>query len=204
MTALFRAASSVALAIAVTTALFFMMHNLVTNRQDPFDQSGDRLVVDFVRLERDEEVQQKDRKPLKPPKPEAPPPQPQIMQMQSPKPRTDPMRMAEIPMNLDFDMGDGFGMNSADGDYFYITKVTPVYPRRALARGIEGYVIVQFDVSPTGAVTNARVIESEPPNVFDEAALNATLKFKYKPRIINGEAVKVTGIQNKFSFRIPD
>ena len=81
-------------------------------------------------------------------------------------------------------------------------KVAPVHPRRALSRGIEGYVIVEFTVTKQGTVRDAKVVRAEPESLFDQAAIDAALKFKYKPRVIDGEAVEVAGVQNKISFQI--
>ena len=43
---------------------------------------------------------------------------------------------------------------------------------------------------------------AEPEEIFNRAAMDAALKFKYKPRVVNGEAVEVAGVQNKISFQI--
>ncbi|MEL0068857.1 MAG: energy transducer TonB, partial [Gammaproteobacteria bacterium] len=81
-----------------------------------------------------------------------------------------------------------------------IVKVQPIYPRRALQRGIEGYVIVEFTVTKNGSVANPKVVEAEPPNLFDKAAVDAAKKFKYKPRVIDGEPTEVMGVQNLITF----
>ncbi|MGB2709651.1 MAG: energy transducer TonB, partial [Pseudoalteromonas nigrifaciens] len=93
-------------------------------------------------------------------------------------------------------------LESSDGEYLPIVKVAPVYPRRALSRGIEGYVIVEFTVTKQGTVRDPQVLKAEPESLFDRAAMDAALKFKYKPRVVNGEAVEVAGVQNKISFQI--
>ena len=95
--------------------------------------------------------------------------------------------------------GVGFGVS--DGEYLPIVKVAPVYPSRALSRGLEGYVIVEFTVMSTGAVRDVTVVEST-SSLFERAATAAALKFKYKPRVIDGEAVEVPGVRNKITFEI--
>ncbi len=45
-------------------------------------------------------------------------------------------------------------------------------------------------------------MHAEPEGVFDRAALDAVVKFKYKPRVVDGEAMAVAGVQNKISFEI--
>ena len=160
-------------------------------------------VLDFVRVKPEEQVQKKDRKPRKPPKPKEPPPQMNQPQMDSPTPNAE-------GSGLDFaaDVGDdisldgGLALESGDGEYLPIVKVAPVYPRRALQRGIEGYVILEFTVTKQGSVRDPIVIEAEPAGIFEQAAKDAALKFKYKPRVANGEATEVSGVQNRLTFQI--
>ena len=95
--------------------------------------------------------------------------------------------------------GVGFGIT--DGEYLPIVKVAPVYPARALNRGLEGYVIVEFTVTETGSTRDAFVVEST-STLFDRAAIEAALKFKYKPRVIDGTPVEVPGVRNRISFAI--
>jgi protein TonB len=95
--------------------------------------------------------------------------------------------------------GVGFGVS--DGEYLPIVKVAPVYPSRALSRGLEGYVIVEFTVTRTGTVRDVLVVEST-STLFERAATTAALKFKYKPRVIDGEPVEVPGVRNKITFEI--
>ena len=78
---------------------------------------------------------------------------------------------------------------NAEGDVVPLVRIQPQYPRDAAMNQIEGYVTVQFTITETGAVTNPRVIDAEPPRVFDRAALRAILRWKFKPRIIDGVAV---------------
>ena len=79
-----------------------------------------------------------------------------------------------------------------------------MYPRRAQTRGIEGYVILEFVVTKTGSVRDPVVIEAKPPGIFNRAALQAALKFKYKPKVVNGEPIDVAGVQNRITFELQD
>ena len=105
-------------------------------------------------------------------------------------------------MSNDISLDGGLALGSGDGEYLPIVKVTPVYPRRALQRGIQGYVIVEFTVSKIGAVVDAFVVEANPEEIFDQAAIDAAKKFKYKPRVVNGEPAAVSGVQNRITFKI--
>ncbi len=91
-----------------------------------------------------------------------------------------------------------------DGEYLPIVKVQPIYPRRAQERGIAGYVLMEFTVTETGAVADPVVIEADPPGYFERAAMRAVLKFKYKPKIVNGEPVRVAGVRNLITFELED
>lgn len=95
-----------------------------------------------------------------------------------------------------------FGFQDLKGDHQYekVVLVNPVYPNKALQEGVEGFVLVRFTVSETGAVTEASVVDSTPSETFDQAALEALLMSRYRPKISNGQPVRVEGVQNKVSF----
>ena len=41
-------------------------------------------------------------------------------------------------------------------------------------------------------------------SLFERAALNAALKFRYKPRVVDGQPIEVAGVQNKITFLLED
>lgn len=92
--------------------------------------------------------------------------------------------------------------NNADGDYMPIVKVAAVYPQQAKKQGVEGYVLLEFTVQKSGRVVDPVVVSSEPPGVFDHAALSAVRKFKYKPRVEGGEPVEVAQVRNRIDFSL--
>lgn len=63
-----------------------------------------------------------------------------------------------------------------------IKMVEPAYPQEALIRGLEGWVDVSLQVSPSGDVLDPRVEESSRGRMFNRAALNAVQQWKYEPR----------------------
>jgi protein TonB len=95
----------------------------------------------------------------------------------------------------------GTGFDVTDGEYIPIVKVAPRYPMRAAQRRLEGYVIVEFVVTASGAVRDVTVIEST-SELFEAAAVEAALKFKYKPRVVDGQPIEVSGVQNRITFRL--
>ena len=48
------------------------------------------------------------------------------------------------------------------------------------------------------------VVEADPPGIFDRAAQQAALKFKYKPKVVNGEPIDVAGVRNLITFELTE
>jgi protein TonB len=198
---LIRYAIGVSLSAVVTFLLFLIMQAVISNDEANIEEGVQGRLLDMVRLTDDEDVITKLRKPKPPPPPDEPPPD-------MPKPQFDSSDVSQgvdigaVDVNVDLDVGGG-GFSS-DGEYLPIVKVAPVYPRRAQTRGIEGYVLLEFTVTKTGAVRDPHILESKPPGIFDRSALNAALKFKYKPKVVNGEPIDVAGVKNRITFELAD
>ena len=195
---LFRTAISILLAIVVVVALFLIMRTLIDgNFVNP--EVDDRMVAELVRLPDDIELQNSTPKPDKAEDPEEPPPD---------------MEMEQLDVNMDVDIENvapqtginisiGTGtMAQGDGEYLPIVKVAPIYPRRAQTRGISGYCIVEYTVTTSGAIRDPRAVDCQPSGVFDKASVKASLKFKYKPRVVDGEPIEVAGVRNKFTYEL--
>ncbi len=78
---------------------------------------------------------------------------------------------------------------TAEGDIIPIVVIRPMYPRDAAMQGVEGWVKIEFIITAIGTVKSAKVVDAKPPRIFNREALRAILKWKFKPRIINGVAV---------------
>ncbi len=143
-------------------------------------------------------------------KPEEPEEQPDDIA----EPEVDLQPLAGVEVSLpkpkaNFTAGGSF---FRDGEYIPLFKVTPIYPRRAQERGIMGYAIVAFTITETGTVENVVPLEGwcgDPTDettefrecsIFNSAASRAALKLKYKPKIVDGNAVKVYDVPHKFTF----
>ena len=194
-----RIAAAVSFGPVITFGLLFIMQLLISTGEQAMPETENFRLGDFVRVERTEVVEVKKEKPEKPPEPEQMPEMPtpdmlnnfdnsMAVSVSAPQIRTG--------MNIG---GVGFGIS--DGEYLPIVKVAPVYPARALNRGLEGYVIVEFTVTRQGTVRDVGVVEST-STLFERAAMESALKFKYKPRVIDGVAVEVPGVRNKITFEI--
>ena len=184
---------------AITFGLLFIMQFFIATGEEAITDAERIRLDEFVRVERNEVVETKKEKPEKPPEPEVPPemPEPQNSnQFDNSMAVSVSAPTTQVNLNV-----SGVGFGASDGEYLPIVKVAPVYPSRALSRGLEGYVIVQFTVTQTGAVKDVFVVEST-SSLFERAAVEAAYKFKYKPRVIDGVPVEVPGVQNKITFEI--
>lgn len=191
--------SALAAGFGVTYALIFLMSTLIASGKSAITRDNELTFVDFIRVKQDESIKFKDLKPEKPEKPQTPPP---------PMPQAKPDLLkptANLETGFTFNPNinvAGNLMAAGEGDYLPIVKVLPEYPARAASRGVEGYVIVEFMVTKLGTVSNPVVVKAEPAGYFERAALKAASKFKYKPKVINGEPVDVAGVQNKIIFQM--
>jgi protein TonB len=192
-------------ALAVTLSLFWLMQYLIETADRTLNDDGAGNLVDFVRVKRDEAIERRQLKPKKPPPPDAPPPQPPTPQLDNLNPDAQKVAISAVPVETDIEMTGGFSLGVGEGDYLPIVKVAPIYPNRALTRGIEGFCVVQYTVTRQGTIKDPIVVESQcTSSLFHRASINAALKFKYKPRIMDGEAVEVPGVQNKFTYEITE
>jgi protein TonB len=188
------------LAIPVAGGLFFIMQYLIATADPRIDTKKRTRLADITMPEREIQTR-KEEKPKKVEDPEKPPPEldtPDVdMDMDVQVVNVAPQVRADVNIN----MGQSL---STDGEYLPIVKVAPIYPRRAQTRGITGYCIVQYTVTTSGAIRDPKVVDCQPSGVFEKASLQAALKFKYKPRVVDGEPIEVAGVQNKFTYELED
>ena len=88
--------------------------------------------------------------------------------------------------------------------YVAMRAVIPEYPRRAQRKNIEGQVIVQFDVLPSGKAGAIRIAMASPKHVFDDAVLEAMAKSIFKPAMDNGRPIKTEHATQTFTFRLSE
>jgi protein TonB len=194
-----------ALAVATTFALIFTMHQLIqANMKDPSEEEQIR-VADIVMPEQKIDTQYDTSKPDKPDEPEQPPPDMPEPEYDDPN-LDNAINMSAPRASADLRVG-GIGGFAGEGDYLPIVKVEAQYPRRALQRGIEGWVIVEYTVTTNGSVRDPRVVEAftndgNPTTVFNSAAIKSAAKYKYKPRVVDGQPVEVPGVKTKISFNM--
>jgi len=198
-----RYAFSVVIGTVVTLSLLFVMHLLIVTGKQALTKPRDRAKLEFVRVKRNEALNTEDFTPEKPPKPPETPPETPPQDMDNMDPNAPTINIAPPSVSANTDIGGPGGMNIAEGDYLPIVRVAPVYPARALSRGLEGYVDLSFTVTSAGTVRDPIVLFST-SSLFERAASRAVLKFKYKPRVVDGVPVDVPNVKTRISFQIEE
>lgn len=187
--------------VLVTFSLLWVMQILIVTGKKALVDEPDFSIDDFIMVKREEIVRRDENEPEPPPEVEEPPPE------LPPQQRDNLDTSAQLSIGgrgerINLDMGSG-GVWIGEGDYLPIVKVAPLYPRRAQTRGVEGQCLIEFTVTSTGAVKDAFAIDCT-SSLFERASVNAALKFKYKPRVENGQPVDVPGVQHIITFKLED
>ncbi|UTW44773.1 energy transducer TonB [bacterium SCSIO 12696] len=191
----------------ITFGLLVLMYTLVASDvQAPTNEESTPL----ANIWQAEEQIEANFKKFEPPKPEAKEPPPPRMQQQQAK--VDDVQLAvqiDAP-RVETGLGLGAGGFGGSSEARPIKRVAPRYPQRALERGQEGYVIVEFTVSVNGVVLDPTVIEGvvkqkdgsyKPSTVFNNEAIKAAKKLKFKPKIEENQPVEfITTYQ--FTFEL--
>ena len=82
-----------------------------------------------------------------------------------------------------------------------IVRISPSYPPKAKLRRIEGEVHLEFVVGEDGAVRSPMVVQSDPPGLFDQAALRAVERWRFQPGIKRGSPVPVR-VRQRLQFSL--
>lgn len=187
----------------VTFSLFFLMQMLIATGDEVPERQEGMVIADITIPEQELEIQ---RREPKPPEPEQPDEMPELPEPDF-NPSTPNVNDGISISRVNIDQGpveNDATISPTDAEYLPIVTVPAQYPTRALQRGIEGWCQVMFTVNENGGVENPRVVDAEPPNIFDRASLRAVSRFKFNPRTVDGEPVKTHGVQYVFRFTIED
>ena len=190
--------SLLGLSIIIGLLLFLVMHFLIRSDGMVQKEDSERTYLNFVRVDNsDQDVQTKKRKPPKePPPPETPPETPEMSQQLANVNANLNMNMPSIGIPINSGDGpflgalsEGDGLAGFDTDVIPVVRIPPTYPRNAKQAKIQGWVTMSVTINPDGTVSGAKVLESDPPRLFDKAALDAIKRWKFRPKIVNGAPV---------------
>lgn len=188
---------SLVLGVVVAVLLFALMDQLISGSDKGQVTAQDVRFVDFIRVKRDETTRTKERQVPEKPEPPKKPPPPQLASQQQDTRPTPPDFNINMPnIGTSFTgtgpyLGNPFsGGGTGDGDLIPIVQIEPQYPREALIECVGGVVNLRFTVLEDGSVQDPSIVSSQPPRMFDRAALRAILRWKFKPRVVDGRPVK--------------
>lgn len=193
-------------AAVFTASLFWIMHSVIQGTGGGVRQVDTLPNIDFVRLKRDTEAETRTRrKPPPPPPPKEPPPPPKMRVAADTPPNAERLPFSIPNLGLSANVGGGpfigemavgapgGGMGLFEGDIIPLQRIAPQYPRKAAVDGISGFVRLEFTVNADGSVRDVRVVEGKPRGVFDAAAVTAAYKWRFKPKVVDGQAVAQKG-----------
>lgn len=189
-------------AAIITLLLLVLMVSLIEFADKGLDKEKRIKLPDIFMPEVEIEIQRLIEKPEKPEVDETPPPDIPEQDFDKIDGNAAVGQILPPGIKAKLDLNIGAGLQATDGEYLPIVKVAPQYPRRALNRGIEGYCIVEYTVTKNGTVKDPVIIEAKPQGIFDRAAIKSALRYKYKPRVIDGEPIEVHGVKTKITFQL--
>lgn len=206
-----RMVPAVGAAIVFSLMLFCLLYSAIHVGKFVADKSEVLQTIDFVRLRRDSETETMQRR--KPPPPPAPPPPPSKMKVVAEASSQGMTGMAIPTMDLSASvtggpmagaMGKGGGAAMFDGDLLPLQRLAPAYPRDAARAGITGWVQLEVTVNADGSVRGAKVTDAKPKGIFEAAAVQAVMRWKFKPKIQDGKPVEQKGSQKiEFNLNAP-
>lgn len=181
----------------LTGGMFTVLWSLIS-RPVESGQTIEARRIEFTRMRRDTEVESKRQERVER---EPPPPVPQMPRISVASASLDANIVGLAPTIDTASAMTGVSLSAgSDTDVVPLVRIPPQYPPRAASRGIEGWVIVQFTITETGAVKDPKVVDAEPEGIFDEAALRSIVRWRYNPKVENGVAVERVGVQTIIRF----
>ena len=200
-----RWAVSMFMAAGITLGLFYFMQALIATGADLDQRVSVVKIVDATMPEIELEV---------------------IEEIDKPEPIQDDTEVVEEVPDRQVNLSDGPSLNierasieidtglqlsnasisATDGDMLPLVAIAPQYPTRAAQRGIEGWCLVSFTVNGLGNVEEDSivVVDAEPSSMFDRSSIRAAGRFKFQPRVVDGQGVAVEDVQYVFRYELED
>lgn len=200
-----RWAVSMLMAAGITLGLFYFMQALIATGADLDQRVSVVKIVDATMPEIELEV---------------------IEEIDKPEPIQDDTEVIEEVPDRQVNLSDGPSLNierasieidtglqlsnasisATDGDMLPLVAIAPQYPTRAAQRGIEGWCLVSFTVNGLGNVEEDTIIvvDAEPSSMFDRSSIRAAGRFKFQPRVVDGQGVSVEDVQYVFRYELED
>jgi len=174
------------------------MRILVQPERSLLEEVQETVAIDITRAQRDEDSDT--NRELERPDVEDQPPPPPPMDTRTERPDLGGLQVG-IP-DMDLNLGSG-NIGPIDGEIQPLVRVPPEYPLRAAERGIQGTVCMTFTVTAEGTVANPEVYRSDSA-LLNRAALRAVSRFRYQPRIVDGQPVPRPGTVFCMEFQLDE
>ena len=192
--------------LAFAAGLFlnaFMFWTLYALTTVEFDlEVSEATRIEFTRMLRDTQTESRREEKVEREPPPAAPDMPQLSLANS---SVDANVVSLAPSIDTAGAMTGINMSAgSDRDVVPLVRINPDYPQRALSRGLEGWVQVQFTISETGSVIDPIVVDSMPKGIFDDAAIKAVSRWRYNPKVEGAVAVQRVGVQTIIRFTLED
>lgn len=179
--------------------LFYLMAQLISKDHDLSRMKMAGSIIEFSMTKvRSKTIEKKRQLPLK--KKEIKPPKFKPIKPNLPTQIKDntAFNVSDLVGQLKMEQGAGIS------DLTPLVRIQPQYPIGARMKGIEGWVILKFNITERGTTSHVKVLQSQPPRVFDQAAVGAVLKWKYRPKIENGKPVVQRGVKINLEFNLEE
>ncbi len=201
----------------VTFTLLAFMAGLISQADNQQQQYQDNPYFDLLVTTQDEVFESRTRQKLKPPEPQTQQSIEPVEMLQSQVSSPDINVALEVPsldlsnnvsaMSISMPGIENMqlpvqGTTSGEMMAMPLYRVEPRYPRKALRLNKQGYVLLSFDINESGRVVNIQVIDANPRKLFEREAQRALKRWKYKPMLINGEAVSQIGQKIRLDFKM--
>jgi protein TonB len=205
MASLIRLLVGAPIAAVITFLLFMLMQRLILTDEVQLEDAGEDLRIVISEEVEDMQVRQREVTMDDVNDVEPPPPPPQIERQVADAPTEDMSTIAgEIPEFEAPDLGSGdVSFDVSDRDAQPMVRIPPQYPPRAAERGTEGYCLMQFDVTPDGTPTNIVALDCS-SSLFERSSVRAVERWRYEPKIQNGNAVWRRGVQTRLDYQLAD
>jgi len=195
---MFRSVISVLTSSVVTVGLIYGMYALIKMDEPTLEDRKAVKIPDFVHVPKPEDLQTITPKPDRPDDIQAAPEIPDVDVVPDKVDINSNLALGAVKVGINRDLK---GFNSNDGEYLPIFRAPPIYPRRALERGLCGWVELTYTVTSSGGTSNP-VVTASSSSIFERAAKKAALKYKYKPRQVAGKPVDVPNVPIRIKFEV--
>ncbi len=205
--------ASFALALGVSFGLFWGMDKLVNKERHELAASDNLRMVDFIRVQPNETVEEMKRELPEPPPPKRPPPPPEMQVASTVQPVMENIAMdmprLDLPINISggsvlghYSQGGG-AQASGTGGPMPLATFQPQMPRRAARAGLEkGIVLLEFTVNERGAVEDIQIIREEPRRMdLGQEARRTVARWTFRPQMVDGQPVS-TRMAQEIEFSV--